>query len=57
VYTHGKIDVFFFLSLQYRVLLCPGIPENHRVVQVSLKLVILLPLLPKCWDYRNVPPL
>jgi hypothetical protein len=38
-------------------------PQHHKkkkkrqyLAQAGLKLTILLPLLPECWDYRPVPP-
>jgi hypothetical protein len=29
---------------------------SHYVAQDGLKLSILLPQLPKCWDFRHAPP-
>lgn len=35
------------------VLFCDG---SFYITQVDLEIVILLPLLPECWDYRCAPP-
>jgi hypothetical protein len=34
----------------------PGWPGTHYVAQVGLEFAIILSQLPKCWDYRHVPP-
>jgi hypothetical protein len=34
-----------------------NISRSHCIAQASLKLVIILPQPPECWDYRLVPPL
>jgi hypothetical protein len=45
--------VVFFFFLPFVTFLETGF---HYVAQASLKLSILLPLPPKCWDYRHIPP-
>jgi hypothetical protein len=55
----GSSVVFFSLFLFCFVFETgsPGCPGTHSVELVSFKLaVILLPLLPECWDWRRVPP-
>jgi hypothetical protein len=32
-----------------------GWPQTQPVVKTDLELLILLPLAPECWDYRNAP--
>jgi hypothetical protein len=32
------------------------VETSHYVAQTGLELVILLPLIPECWDYREMPP-
>jgi hypothetical protein len=39
--------LFFFFFLKTRA---------HYIAQVGLKLAILLPQPPECWDYRCAPP-
>jgi hypothetical protein len=40
---------FYFMNLFFET-------GSHYVVQVGLKLLILLPQLPKHWNYRHTPP-
>jgi hypothetical protein len=35
---------------------CYFVTESHCVVQAGLKLAILLPQPPQCWDFRRTPP-
>ena len=39
-----------------RVSWSPGWPQTDCKVEASLELLILLPLPPKCWDERCIPP-
>jgi hypothetical protein len=51
-----SICTFFFLPL-YRVVLCSSDrPWTCYVTEADLKLTILLPQSPKCWDYKCMPP-
>jgi hypothetical protein len=34
----------------------PFLSQGLTIAQVSLKLVILIPQPPNCWDYRCLPP-
>lgn len=46
-------DGWELLCVELNVNVGPG--TNRCVVQAGLELVILLPLSPKCWDYRHKP--
>jgi hypothetical protein len=48
--------LFYFIFRTRVYLCCPGWPCTHYVSQAGLELVILLPLLPQCWDCRHVSP-
>jgi hypothetical protein len=43
---------FNFCLVPYHLFLKTG---SHYVTQAGLELVILLPLLPKCWGYKRSP--
>jgi hypothetical protein len=50
VFNFGEEDIHFYLFI-FGVL-----RVFYYVVQAGLKLLILLPQPPRCWDYRPVPP-
>jgi hypothetical protein len=49
---------FFLFCFQDKLCLySPGCPGTHSVDQAGLELrKVRLPLTPKCWDQRHVPP-
>jgi hypothetical protein len=54
-----KNDIIFcccFVSFRNGFIGCiPGCPGTHSLEQAGLELLVFLPLLPKCWDFGNVP--
>ena len=55
VYNYCLSYISFSFIFKDRVSLCsPGCPGNHSVDQTDLKLIEILPLLPKCLDLRHV---
>jgi hypothetical protein len=51
-----KLDFHLFIFGNSFSLCRPGWLGTPYIAQDSLKLVILLPQPPECWDYRPVPP-
>lgn len=44
------------LPLSYGLIHISGLPGIHYAADVALEPLVLLPLLPECWDCRCVPP-